>query len=64
MHNAKVNSTNFSRIVINQANGVCVKITLNGKLFAYLSLDSLLKCLQAECKECVIFFIDVAADAN
>ena len=37
---------------------------MNSKFFAYLSFDSVLKRLQAECKKRVIFVIDVAADAN
>ena len=64
MHNTEMNPADFGGIVVDQTNGTCVKGTLNGKFFAHLSLDRLLKRLQAEGKECVIFVIDVAADAN
>src|ERR1022692_407846 len=64
MHYAKVNSTDFGGIIVDQANGSRVECTLNGKLFAHLSLDRFLKRLQADGKERMIFVIDVAANAN
>ena len=64
MYNAKVNTTDFGRIVVDQTNRAGVKFTLNNKFLTDLSFNSFLKCLQAECKECVIFIINMSADAK
>jgi len=64
MHNAKMDAPDFGGIVIDQANGFCVECALNRKFFANFPLDSFLKRLQADCKERMIFVIDVAADAD
>jgi len=64
MHNAKMNPTHFSGIVVDQPDGSCVKLTLNGKLFADFPFNGFLKCLQAECKKCVIVVVDVSTNAN
>ena len=49
MHDTKMNSSHFGGIVINQANWFGIKYALNGKLFANLSFNSVLKFLMAEC---------------
>jgi hypothetical protein len=64
MHNTKMNASDFGGIVVDQANRFCVEWALNSKLFAYFPFDCVLKSLQAKRKECVIFVVDVAADAN
>ena len=53
MHNAEMNSADFSGIVVNKTNGLRIKCTLNVKFFAHLPLNSVSKCLLAEskCKE-------------
>ena len=76
MNNAKMNSSHFGGIVINQANWFGIKHALNGKFFANLSFNSVLKFLTAECRSkkrlfskskkrlFIIYVIDVSTDAN
>ena len=64
MHHPKMNPTDLGGIVVDQAYRFCVKFALNSELFAHLSLDSVLKRLQADGKKRMVFIIDVAADPN
>lgn len=76
MHDTKMNSSHFGGIVINQANWFGIKHALNGKLFANLSFNSVVKFLITECRSkkrlfskskkrlFIIYVIDVAADAD
>lgn len=76
MHNAKVNSTHFRRIIVDQSNRLSIKHALNGKFFANLSFNSVLKFLTAECRSTkrliseskkrlfIIYVINVSANAN
>ena len=76
MHDTKMNSSYFGGIVINQANWFGIKHALNGKLFANLSFNSVLKFLIAECRGkkrlfskskkrlFIIYVIDVSTNAN
>ena len=76
MHNAKVNTSDLSGIIIDQADGSCIKFSLNGKFFAYLPPNRLLKFLIAECRSkkrlfikskkrfFIIYVVDVSTNAN
>ena len=76
MHDTKMNSSHFGRIIINQADGFGIKHALNGKLFANLSFNSVLKFLIAERRSkkrlfskskkrlFIIYVIDVSTNAN
>ena len=64
MHYAKVNPTNLGGIVINEAHRFRVKLALNRKFLAYLTLHGILKRLQTEIKKRMVFIVDVAANAD
>ena len=64
VHNTKMASSDLGGVVVDQDNGFCVECSLNGKLFAHLSFDGILKSLQAEGKQRVIFVIDVSANTD
>ncbi len=59
-----MNPTDLGGIVVDQANGFCIERTFDGKFLAHFAFNCFLKCLQADCKERMIFVIDVAANAN
>ena len=60
----KVNPADFRGIIVNQADGSCIKFALNGNFFANLPLNSVLKRLHAERKKGVVLVVDVSANAN
>jgi len=66
MYNAKVNTTDFGRIVVDQTNRAGVKFTFNGKLFVYLSLNSISKCLHinSKSKKRIVFIIDMSTNTD
>jgi len=64
MHHAKVDSSDFGGVIINQTNGAGKQFTLNRQFFAYFSFNRILKGLLAEGKKRVVVVVDVPTNAN
>jgi len=64
MHHTKMNSSDFSGVVVNQSDRPRGKFTLNGKFFTNLSLYRILERLHFDRKKRVIFVINVTTNAN
>src|SRR5665213_3949673 len=63
MHNAKVNSTDFGGIIVDQPDGSRVKVSFNRKFLVDFSFNSVLKRLQtdAESKKRIILVINAVS---